>query len=74
LRRIALVLTVALLMVAMLAASAMPAMASVGETARQLACSSPAAVNDLGPMKAHESLPPEDGPADTGHENIPCED
>jgi hypothetical protein len=75
LRRIVLVLTVALLMVVMLAASAMPVMASMGETARQVACNSPAVTElEKGPLQAHESLPPEGGPADTGHENIPCED
>jgi hypothetical protein len=65
LRRIALVLTVALIMVAMLAMSALPAMASMGAEA-----SGGAACNQ-GTLNAHSSLPPEGGPADTGHENIP---
>ena len=67
-RRIVLVVTVALIMVAMLAASAMPVMASNGAEA-----SGGAACNQ-GTMNAHSSLPPEGGPADTGHANIPeCE-
>ena len=77
-RRIALVLTVALLLVVMLAAGAIPAMASMGETQRAVACNSPAAMRGLGPMKAHESVPNEDvpgAPQATAHENIPpCED
>jgi hypothetical protein len=62
-RRIALVLTVALIMVAMLAASAMPVMASNGAEA-----SGGAACNQ-GTMNAHESGVP--NKSETAHMNIP---
>jgi hypothetical protein len=67
LRRIALVLAVALLMVAMLAASAMPVMASNGaEKSGGAAC-------NFGTMTAHESGVPHK--SETAHSNIPeCEE
>jgi hypothetical protein len=78
-RRIALVLTVALLLVAMLAMSAMPAMASVGTDMRdEVACGHAPTVNgqERGPANAHEKVPNEDvsgAPQETAHENIPCD-
>jgi len=56
-------------MVAMLAASAMPAMASNGAEA------SGGAACNLGTMKAHESVPDEEAQqTQTAHHNIPeCE-
>jgi hypothetical protein len=79
LRRIALVLTVALIMVAMLAVSALPAMAS-GNTDRrnEVACGHAPTVNgqERGPANAHESVPNDDvsgAPQETAHENIPCD-
>ena len=62
-RRIALVVTVALIMVLMLAASAMPVMASNGAEA-----SGGAACNQ-GTMNAHESGVPHK--SETSHTNIP---
>ena len=79
-RRVALMLTVAIVMAAMIVTSAMPAMAtSKGESASGgKVCSAPGIEN------AHESGVPEDeghvvpGEAEdhtmTAHENIPCAD
>ena len=63
-RRIALVVTVALLMVAMLAASAMPVMASNGAEARG------GAACNQGTMNAHGSVP-EAPQTQSAHSNIP---
>ena len=63
-RRLALVLAVAMQMAAMLAASALPAMASSGESASGAkVCSAP------GIAHAHETVPEKN---ETAHSNIPC--
>ena len=63
-RRVALILAVAMLMAAMLAASALPAMASRGESASGgKVCSAP------GIAHAHATVPEKN---ETAHNNIPC--
>ena len=67
-RRIALVLTVAFIMVAILAASALPVMASNG------AAASGGAACNQGTMNAHEFGVPDAPQTQTAHSNIPgCE-
>ena len=80
-RRVALMLAVAMLMAAMLAASALPAMASRGESS-----SGGKVCNAPGIETAHEDAVAEEGVGpgaagphvgthtETAHENIPCGD
>ena len=63
-RRVALMLAVAMLMAAMLAASALPAMASSGERA-----SGGKVCNAPGIAHAHATVPEKN---ETAHSNIPC--